>query len=158
MAIAPGLFLTPMLAELPPETAGAYGQGLTGVRPDIASKLLAKAWDPAEGTLMAWLKLVRRPRKAFYVRWLLILDGNRMDAAISDTSRPFLLNAGAKDNPADRWLPDVPTDAFFCQGYEGQFVTVIPSGKLVIVRLGLSVPFEAWDHNGFVSRVVAAVN
>ncbi len=68
------------------------------------------------------------------------------------------LNAGAKEDPADRWFPDVPRDAYFCQGFEGQFVTVIPSRKLVIVRLGASVPFEAWDHNAFVAGVVAAVN
>lgn len=68
------------------------------------------------------------------------------------------LNAGAKDDPADRWFPDVPADAFFCQGFEGQFVTVIPSRKLVIVRLGASVPFEAWDHNAFVAEILAAVD
>jgi len=68
------------------------------------------------------------------------------------------LNAGAKDDPADRWFPDVPRDAYFCQGFEGQFVTVIPSRKLVIVRLGASVPFEAWDNNAFVAGIVAAVN
>ena len=68
------------------------------------------------------------------------------------------LNAGARNKPADRLLPDVPADAFLCQGFEGQLVTVIPSKKLVIVRLGMSKPFEAWDHNTFVSQVVAAVN
>ena len=68
------------------------------------------------------------------------------------------LNVGARNNPANRLLPDVPTDAYFCRGFEGQFVTVIPSKKLVIVRLGMSEPFEAWDHNAFVARVVAAVN
>ena len=67
------------------------------------------------------------------------------------------LNAGAKNNPADRWLPRVPTDAYAARGFEGQFVTVIPSRKLVIVRLGLSVPSEAWDHDAFVAKVVAAV-
>jgi CubicO group peptidase (beta-lactamase class C family) len=68
------------------------------------------------------------------------------------------LNVGAKNDPADRWLPHAPTDAYSSQGFEGQFVTVIPSRKLVIVRLGMSVPFEAWDHDAFVAQVVAAVN
>lgn len=68
------------------------------------------------------------------------------------------LNAGAKDDPADRWFPDVPGDAFFCQGFEGQYVMVIPSRKLVIVRLGASVPSEAWDQNAFVAGIVAAVD
>jgi len=48
----------------------------------------------------------------------------------------------------------IPGDAFFALGHEGQVLTVIPSRRLVVVRLGLSVQVDAWDHAGFLSRLL----
>lgn len=39
-------------------------------------------------------------------------------------------------NNAGRW-PHVPADCFVCEGYEGQYIWVIPSRRLVVVRLAL---------------------
>lgn len=66
------------------------------------------------------------------------------------------LNAGAKDNPADRNYPDLPTDTFLADGFEGQSVFVIPSKKLVVVRLGLSQEAEP-DLNKFVADVIGTI-
>jgi len=44
---------------------------------------------------------------------------------------------GRIDSPGWRNLPNVPADCFSCQGYDGQFVFVIPSRDLVVVRLSL---------------------
>ncbi len=52
----------------------------------------------------------------------------------------------------------LPEDAFHAAGHEGQFVTIIPSKDLVIVRLGLTRYPEAWDHQTFVKLVIAAVS
>ncbi len=52
------------------------------------------------------------------------------------------LNAGMKNNPSTRKYPELPVDAYWADGFEEQFVMVIPSKKLVIVRLGVS-------HHGF---------
>lgn len=62
----------------------------------------------------------------------------------------FWLNANGK-------YPDVPRDLFSCNGYQGQYVFVIPSKKLVIVRTGLAEEPD-FDVNGFLSEVVKSVH
>ena len=52
--------------------------------------------------------------------------------------------------------PALPPDAFHLVGHEGQFVSVVPSRELVVVRMGLSRPEEAWDHEAFLARVLEA--
>ncbi len=60
----------------------------------------------------------------------------------------FWLNAEEK-------YPGVPTDLYSANGYQGQYVFVIPSKDLVIVRTGLAEPPE-FDLNTFLAEVVAA--
>ncbi len=54
--------------------------------------------------------------------------------------------------------PDLPADAFHAVGHEGQFVTVVPSQKLVLVRLGSTRYPCGWNHQTFVQRVVTSVS
>jgi len=53
--------------------------------------------------------------------------------------------------------PQLPADTFHAVGHEGQFVSVIPSRQLVVVRLGLSRGQHVWDHEAFLAMLVAAV-
>ena len=69
----------------------------------------------------------------------------------------FWLNAGTEANPKDRLWPSAPTDAFFAKGYQEQYVVIIPSKKLVIVRFGATSVRAAWDMDDFISRVTAAL-
>lgn len=67
------------------------------------------------------------------------------------------LNAGAPDNPDRRVMPDVPRDAFYLSGFEGQRVIVVPSRKAVIVRMGLTPDESAMDYNALTKQVLAAL-
>jgi CubicO group peptidase (beta-lactamase class C family) len=51
----------------------------------------------------------------------------------------------------------IPRDASFALGHEGQSLTVIPSRRLVVVRLGLSVYVDAWNHARFIADLVHAL-
>ncbi len=52
----------------------------------------------------------------------------------------------------------IPADAFHALGHEGQCLTVIPSRRLVVVRLGLSIDITAWDHAAFLAELLAALS
>jgi CubicO group peptidase (beta-lactamase class C family) len=59
------------------------------------------------------------------------------------------------------WLPgknnpDIPTDAFFLQGHDGQTITIIPSLDLVVARLGLTPSWNRYDPTRLVAEVVKA--
>ena len=54
--------------------------------------------------------------------------------------------------------PGLPVAALHAVGHEGQFVTIVPSRDLVIVRLGRTRYPQAWDHAAFVRDVLAGTD
>ena len=48
------------------------------------------------------------------------------------------LNLGAADNPANAIVPGIPGEAILFQGFEDNYVVIIPSRELVVVRLGVT--------------------
>ena len=54
------------------------------------------------------------------------------------------------------YFPDVPKDMYYCSGYQGQMVAVIPSKDLVIVRMGLTEEPD-FDFNGFLRDVIGSL-
>lgn len=65
------------------------------------------------------------------------------------------LNAGPRNDPAKRVYPHAPTDMVYLDGHEGNFVYVIPSKQLVVVRLGLTE--GKWDGDTFLKEVLQAI-
>lgn len=61
----------------------------------------------------------------------------------------FWLNAGGK-------FPDAPLDMYYCSGFKGQFVFIIPSKDLVVVRTGLAGESK-FDLNEFLQNIVASI-
>jgi CubicO group peptidase (beta-lactamase class C family) len=76
--------------------------------------------------------------------------------------RPFakskFLAAADKKHGAHFWLrlaekTYLPEGTFHMSGHEGQFVSIIPEEKLVVVRLGLTQKSGAWKQEQFVSKI-----
>jgi CubicO group peptidase (beta-lactamase class C family) len=88
-----------------------------------------------------WVETVRRPTPA---------------APQGRYGAHWWLNAGTPGEPEDRPYPSLPSDLFYASGYEGQFVVVLPSQDLVVVRLGQSEPEHAFDLEQFLGAVIAA--
>lgn len=61
----------------------------------------------------------------------------------------FWLNSGGK-------FPDVPRDMYSANGFQGQYVFVIPSKDLVVVRTGLAEDPE-FDVNTFLKEICSAI-
>ena len=62
----------------------------------------------------------------------------------------FWLNKSGSD------YPDVPRDMFCCSGHDGQYIYIIPSKELVIVRTGFSKKGE-FDQNEFIAGILDAI-
>jgi len=65
----------------------------------------------------------------------------------------FWLNGYSIKDTSKRRFPDVPADMFFADGYGGQDIYIIPSEKLVVVRLGL----HGINENKFLKEVIEAM-
>ncbi len=64
------------------------------------------------------------------------------------------LNRGEPPDSPNRIWPGLPSDAYFASGFEGQYLMVIPSRELVLVRLGLTHPPASFDVGRWAGRVL----
>ena len=69
----------------------------------------------------------------------------------------FWINA-KKEPPAGSAMPspwvDVPADAYYASGFEGQTILLLPSENMVIVRLGQTLDRSAWDIGAFAGQII----
>ena len=67
------------------------------------------------------------------------------------------LNTGAPGDPSDRKFKAGPTDLIFLSGFDGQGVFIIPSRKLVVVRMGLTPDATANPWEDLLTKVLDAI-
>ena len=68
----------------------------------------------------------------------------------------FWLNGMAEDGDG-RFLQDLPEDAYFAMGHNGQVVGIFPSQDTVIVRMGWSTGEAKFDTNGHFAAILKAL-
>ncbi len=78
-------------------------------------------------------------------------------AARGEYGAQFWLNAGPAGRPEQRPRPYLPVDLFTMQGHEGQYVWIIPSKQLVVVRLGYTTRAKGWDNKTFLNGILSAL-
>nr|CAD6411740.1 6-aminohexanoate hydrolase [Rhizobium sp. Q54] len=67
--------------------------------------------------------------------------------------------SGGRYSRMQTWLsdgdgPDLPADAFFLQGHDGQTIAIVPSLDLAVVRLGLTPRRDGYDVMPLVREIV----
>jgi CubicO group peptidase (beta-lactamase class C family) len=98
------------------------------------------AWNGEQILPVGWVKYTTTPATA--------TDRGQYGAQ-------WWLNAGRKDNAAIRIYPELPADAYWADGFEEQYVMVIPSKNLVIVRLGVS--HHGFDFTKLATEIIASL-
>ena len=69
----------------------------------------------------------------------------------------FWLNGDPKDLTKQRKWPTVPNDAYSMNGYQGQYVVMIPSKDLVIARFGFTTPGADKGIEALLAEVIKAI-
>jgi CubicO group peptidase (beta-lactamase class C family) len=91
------------------------------------------------------------------VGWVLYTTTATLTDNADDYGAQFWLNKGDPNNPAKRSYPTLPPDMFLAEGYQGQMIAMIPSRKLVVVRLGMTFD-DRWGKAEFLEEVLRAIS
>ncbi|MDB5367062.1 MAG: hypothetical protein JWM77_2989 [Rhodospirillales bacterium] len=70
----------------------------------------------------------------------------------------FWLNGLANADSSARQLPDLPADLYAARGHNHQAIAIIPSRKVVIVRLGWTSDSAKFDENRHFGAILAAIH
>ena len=90
-----------------------------------------------------------------------VWNGNRIlpEGFVAEMHEPNRTSNG-RYSKMQTWLPvrsgEIPADAFFLDGHDGQNVIVVPSLDLVVVRLGLTPGWERYSPLQLVAEIAKA--
>jgi CubicO group peptidase (beta-lactamase class C family) len=77
-------------------------------------------------------------------------------APLGQYGAQWWLNAGEPADSTRRRWPHLPRDLYWASGFQGQYVVVLPSHDMVIVRLGMMERDDAWRLDRFLRSVLDA--
>jgi len=60
-------------------------------------------------------------------------------------------------NTKQQFYKSLPEDTIFYNGKQEQGIAVIPSKKLVVVRLGGTNPSKAWNQENFLKKILESI-
>ena len=121
-----------------------------------SSYMFATARDWARFGLFLKNKGVWNNEKILPDGWMEYSTRPTPKAPMGEYGALFWLNAGEKGNPDHRKFPSLPPDLYYCGGFNGQIVAVIPSRDMVVVRLGVTHD-KSWSHETFIRQVLDSI-
>lgn len=136
--------------------AGMYN---TIMEPDASgtmvgsSYIFATAQDWARFGLLYYNNGVVNGQQLFPADWVKKTAAPSSADKLQQYGYQFWLNGYDIKTPSQRKFSAAPADMFYADGYAGQYVFIIPSKKLVIVRLG----FKNFDENELLRKILQCV-
>jgi CubicO group peptidase (beta-lactamase class C family) len=89
--------------------------------------------------------------------WVKYLTTATKTQPLNKYGAQYWLNQNPDSKEIDRSWPTVPDDAYYMGGYQGQYVVVIPSKELIVVRFGFTKPGTNEGIERLISDTVAAI-
>ncbi|UCC53896.1 MAG: serine hydrolase, partial [Anaerolineaceae bacterium] len=89
--------------------------------------------------------------------WVAYTTTPTPNAPLGQYGAQWWLNACSEANEAECRWPELPSDIFWADGHDGQFIIIVPSYDMVLVRLGFTLDEEAWDLGAFISDMLLVV-
>jgi len=121
-----------------------------------SSYLYATARDYARFGMFCLNDGVWAGRRILPEGWMRYLTSPTPAASRGEYGASLWLNRGAPGDPASRTYPRLPRDLYYASGHQGQAIMVVPSRRLVVVRLGMSWDSD-WGAEDFMAPVLAAL-
>lgn len=139
------------------------GMNNTLIEPDASgtyigsSYIMATARDYGRFGLLYYNDGVWNEERILPEGWVKKTSTPPVSNALKNYGYQFWLNGFDKDNPTQVKYPDAPADMFYCDGFGDQYIYIIPSKKLVIVRLGLTLD-KSFNANDFLKRIIESID
>ncbi|RYD82763.1 MAG: class C beta-lactamase-related serine hydrolase [Sphingobacteriales bacterium] len=118
-----------------------------------SSYVFATAQDWARFGLLYYNNGVVNGQKLFTDDWVTKTAAPSTADKLKQYGYQFWLNGFDEKTASKRKFSAAPADMFYADGYAGQYVFIIPSKKIIIVRLG----FKNFDENELLRKILQCV-